>query len=82
MSQVNQSRDARVGDRVRVEGGPYDGRVGRIGMVRTPTDILFERGKQPITGILHEDMALVTFEQQHGDGTDEVGVPVRRLKIL
>jgi hypothetical protein len=78
---MNQ-RDARVGDRVKVEGGPYDGRVGRIGLVRSSTDILFEQGKQPITGLLTEDMALVKFEQDPGDGSGEIGVPIRRLKVL
>jgi hypothetical protein len=76
------SRAARVGDRVKVQGGPQDGRVGRVELVRTPTDVLFETSKRPLVGLLNEDMALVTFEHDTGDGNGQIGVPVRRLQIL
>ena len=71
-------RSARVGDRVRVSGGPYDERTGRVTMFRGQDDILFEHGVRPIHGLLNEDMALVQFES---DG-NEVGVPIRRLEVL
>lgn len=77
-----QNRAARVGDRVRVEGGPYDGRSGWVQLIRGQDDVLFETGKRPIHGLLNEDMALVKFADERGDGNDEVGVPVRRLQIL
>jgi hypothetical protein len=78
----NQNRDARTGDRVKVEGGPYDGRTGRVEQVKGPDDVLFERGSRPLVGLLNEDMALVTFEHDKGDGSGQVGVPVRRLRII
>lgn len=71
------NREARVGDQVRVDGGVHDGKRGFVGLIRRENDILFETGKQPLTGLLKEDFALVKTQ----DG-EEVGVPVRRLKVL
>ena len=81
MTQSN-SRPARVGDRVKVQGGPFDGRTGRVQVVKTPDDVLFEQGQRPLHGLLQEDFALVNFEHDTGDGNGQAGVPVRRLQIL
>lgn len=71
------NREARVGDQVRVDGGVHDGKRGFIGLIRRESDVLFEQGSRPLVGLLKEDMALVKTT----DG-EEVGVPVRRLKVL
>lgn len=73
-------RTARIGDRVRVNGGRYEDRTGRIEGVRSPDDALF--GTSPIAGIVDEPMALVKFDTVYGDGLDAVGVPLRRCKPL
>ena len=73
-------RPVRIGDRVRINGGRYDERTGRIEGIRSPDDALF--GTSPIAGIVDEEMALVKFDVVYGDGLDASGIPVRRLKAI
>lgn len=84
----------RIGDRVRIDGGRWDGNTGRVVMIRTPEDILFSKaGPEGFVGsaFMHDnvgepiDMALVEFPQpleMVGGKLDSVGVPVRRLKAI
>jgi len=74
------SREARVGERVRVAGGRFDERTGRVEGIRSPDEDLF--GTSPIAGLVDEPMALVKFDTVYGDGLDSVGVPLRRCKPL
>lgn len=73
-------RPVRIGDRVRIAGGRWDERTGRIEGVRSPDEALF--GTSPIAGMVDEEMALVKFDTVYGDGLDSVGVPLRRLKTI
>ena len=73
-------RPIRIGDRVRVNGGRYDERTGRIEGVKEADDPLF--GTSPIAGIVDEAMALVKFDVVYGDGLDAAGVPLRRCKQI
>lgn len=71
----------RVGDDVRVASGTYEGKRGRVVLIREPDDILFEKGRQPLTGLLSESMALIEYQDVNAPGgTSQVGVPVRRLE--
>ncbi len=70
-----------VGDEVRVVSGAHEGKRGRVMLIREPDEILFERGQQPITGLLRETMALVEYSDPNSpEGFSQVGVPVRRLE--
>ena len=70
----------KVGDQVRIQSGLHEGRSGRVLLVRDTDDVLFEHGKQPLTGLLTEPMALVEYSDPHAEGgMSQVGVPVRRL---
>ena len=77
---VNRDREVRIGDRVRIAGGRYDERSGRVEGIKQADDPLF--GTSPIAGIVDEAMALVKFDTVYGDGLDAAGVPVRRLKAI
>lgn len=73
----------RIGDDVKVVSGAHEGTRGRIVLIREPDDVLFEKGKQPLTGLLHETMALLEYRDVNaadGSGTTQVAVPVRRLE--
>lgn len=71
----------RVGDDVKVLSGVHEGKRGRVLLIREPDDVLFEKGKQPIVGLLSETMALVEYRDDFSaTGVSEVGVPVRRLE--
>lgn len=83
-------REARIGDRVRVQGGPFDERTGRVLEFRSPDTVLFQGSNQPITGesFLKDkhnnpiDYALVQFDGEAMNGLREIGVPVKRLKVI
>ena len=86
-------REARVGDRVRVNGGPYDEKVGRVVMVKTPEDVLFEGSGKPIaaSSFFRDkygsplDMALVELQspiELQGGTVDQIGVPIKRLEVI
>jgi hypothetical protein len=77
---MSASREARVGERVKVAGGRFDERTGRVEGIRSPDEALF--GTSPIAGLVDEPMALVKFDTVYGDGLDAVGIPLRRCKPL
>lgn len=86
-------KPVRIGDRVRIEGGRWDGNTGRVVMIRTPEEVLFNKSPEAFMGsaFMHDnvgepiDMALVEFPQpleMVGGKLDSVGVPLRRLKAI
>jgi hypothetical protein len=77
---MSANREPRIGDRIKVKGGRFEDRTGRIEQVRSPDDALF--GSSPIAGIVDEPMALIKFDVVYGDGLDAAGVPLRRCKPI
>jgi len=84
---ATETRECKVGDRVRIASGPYEGRSGVVTHVRCPEDFLFEEATKSLSGnLLAEPYALVkTTLRNEIDGEtreDEIGVPVRRLRPI
>lgn len=69
-------RPIRVGDRVRIDGGRWDGNSGIVERIHPASEPILDTE-------LPEDYALVRFNaplEMVGGKLDTVGVPVRRLK--
>lgn len=69
-------RPVRVGDRVRIDGGRWDGNSGVVERIHSASEPILDTE-------LSEDYALVRFNvplEMVGGKLDSAGVPVRRLK--
>lgn len=87
------NKPVQVGDRVRIDGGRWDGNSGRVVMIKQPEEVLFRDAPDAIMGesFLHDkdgspiEMALVQFSSpldMVGGKLDSVGVPLKRLKQI
>ena len=77
-----QNRNARVGDRVRINGGRWDGDSGVVErVVESDSEVM----NGFLSGFINEPMALVKLNapREMVDGVvSSVSTPVRRLQIL
>lgn len=83
---MSGNREPRIGDRVRIDGGRWDGNTGVVADIRTPDDKLFD-GSQHMAAsdFINEPYAYVKFNaplEMVGGKLDSVGVPVRRLRTF
>jgi hypothetical protein len=78
MENTFNQRSIQPGDRVRIDGGRFEDRTGRVERVVSPDDSFF--GNSLSGAIISEPMALIRFDQVYNDGLDATGVPVRRCK--